>query len=330
MKITCPRCGELGYLTRVKVNGRYYARVEHVKRGEKRRICYLGRDPIELKELLKQHITNSADKMLMYTGGDFHLKDILLPRIEALCLKPKCVFVEVFGGSGYMSQTVSREKFKVVVYNDANKMLVAIYNQIKENPELLTQLVAMLPYSRAFHRIILGMLHTNTDFASIVAAATAFYAINTTFNGNIANKNAGFSYGIAYSKAAAYRNKAYAILKYAEVWKDIVIENLDFREIIKKYDSELTVFYLDPPYVDRAEEYYGTSFTVEDLREMATMLTQIRGRFLLKVDKKTYELISDILPGDRYSVEVFERKLNMQRVRGTQRGTWTLVLVSSH
>ena len=330
MKITCPLCGEPGYLTRVKVGGRYYTRVEHVKRGEKKRICYLGRDLVELRQLFEKYFGgDAADKILVYTGGDFHLKEVLLPRIEQLCVKPKCVFVEVFGGSGYMSQIVSREKFKIIVYNDINNMLVTIYKHVKENPELLAQLVMLLPYSRSLHKMIINMLRSNLDFASIVAAAVAFYAINATFNGNVANRNAGFSYSIAYNKARAYGKKAYTILKYADVWRDVVIENLDFRDAIKKYDSEKTVFYLDPPYVDRSEDYYGKPFTADDLRDMAAMLTQIRGRFLLKLDYKTYELVSDVLSRDKYAVEVMERTRHMKKVKGRQRDRWLLTLISN-
>ncbi len=162
-----------------------------------------------------------------------------------------------------------------------------------------------------------------------MVAALLFYAYNTSFHGNIMRK--GFAYGIdpKNNEAKAYRSRVWAILKHAETWKDVIIENLDFRQVIRKYDATRTVFYLDPPYPDRSADYYGTPFTVDDLREMATILTSIKGRFLLKLDKKTYDLISDILPSGKYNVEVFERKLNMQRVRGRQRGTWTLVLVSS-
>jgi DNA adenine methylase len=330
MKVTCPRCGEPGYMTRVKVYGRHYARIEHVKRGEKKRICYLGRDVIELRKFFEQYMSKKVPKKIIrYVGADSRIINILLPRIESLCSKPKCTLVEVFGGSGYVSQMANREKFNVVVYNDINDMLVAIYKHVKENPELLTQLVMLLPYSRSLHRIVLGLLRSNLDFASIITAATAFYAINTTFNSNISSKSAGFSYGIEKNAAERYRSNAMSILKYADVWKDITIENLDFRDVIKKYDAERTVFYLDPPYVDRAEEYYGTPFTVDDLREMATMLTQIRGRFLLKLDYKTYEPIKDILSDDKYNVEVMERPKHMQKVRGGQRGKWLLTLVST-
>jgi DNA adenine methylase len=252
---------------------------------------------------------------------------VLLPRLERLCPRPRCTFVEVFGGSGYMSQSVSRAIFSNIIYNDVNNMLVTIYKYVKEHPEQLATLLALLPYSRAYYRIVRDLVKVNQDFGSMAAASLFFYLYNTSIHGNIMRK--GFAYGTVRNEAEAFKGKVWAIVKYAEAWRDVVIENLDFRDVIKKYDAMRTVFYLDPPYPERSKDYYGVSFTVDDLREMAQMLTQIKGQFLLKVDKKTYELISGILPADRYNVEMLERKSHMQRVRGRQRGTWTLVLVSS-
>jgi site-specific DNA-adenine methylase len=173
------------------------------------------------------------------------------------------------------------------------------------------------------------ILRVNRDFASLVAAALVFYGVNTSFLGGLA-KN-GFAYGIHPNRneAKAFRSRAWAVVKYAEAWRDVVIENLDFREVIRKYDSERTVFYLDPPYPDRSKAYYGHLFTVDDLRDMAKMLTEIQGKFLLKLDAKTYELVSDILPEGKYVVERMERKLYQQKIRGGQKGTWTLTLVSN-
>jgi len=326
VKVECPRCGRPGYLTKVKVRGIHYMRVEHVENGS-RRVCYLGRDPGDLRRYIVAAMgTGNSHKVIRYAGGDFRIADLLHPRLEALC-PSKCTFVEVFGGSGYMSQTVSRQKFTNIVYNDINDALTALYKHVKENPEALAAVLLMLPYSRSYSRIIKQLLNECRDFAYLATAAMAFYMLNTSVNGQI---KSGFAYSVDPTKneAKTYTSRALAILRYAESWRDIIIENLDFRDAIKKYDSERTVFYLDPPYVDRSEDYYGTPFTADDLRDMAAMLTQIRGRFLLKVDKKTYEAISDVLPADKYNVEVFERKLHMQRVRGGQKGTWTLVLVS--
>jgi DNA adenine methylase len=328
VKVTCPRCGQVGYLTRVKVHGKYYMRVEHYENGRKR-ICYLGKDTSELKHMLEEVIgSDSAVKVVKLPGGDYHIADVLLPRLERLCPKPKCTFVEVFGGSGYMSQTVPRSVYGNIIYNDINNMLVTLYRYVKEHPEQLATILALLPYSRAYYRIVTDLIRTNKDLGSLAGASLIFYAFNTSIYGKIQK---GFAYEIDPTKNSAkwFKSRAWAIIKYAETWKDVTIENLDFRDVIKRYDSERTVFYLDPPYPDRAEDYYGVKFTADDLQDMAKMLTQVKGRFLLKVDKKTYDMISDILPSDKYNVEMIERKLNMQRVRGTQRGTWTLVLVSS-
>jgi len=328
MKVTCPRCGELGYLTKVKVYGNYYMRVEHVENG-KRRVCYLGRDAESLRQYIESalggHVSN---KIIRYAGADFRIASILRPRLEALC-PHKCTFVEVFGGSGYMTQTVSRAVFSNIVYNDINNILVNLYRHIKERPEALAAVVSMLPYSRSYRIIISQLLRESTELASLAAAAMAFYVYNTSFNGVI-KSDVGFSYGVhpKSNMAREYKARVLAVLKYAAAWRDVVIENLDFRDVIKKYDSQLTVFYLDPPYPDKSAGFYGIRFTVDDLRQMAAMLTQIRGRFLLKVDKKTYGWISDILPRRRYKVEEFEQKKHMVKVRGAQRDTWTMVLVS--
>jgi len=81
--------------------------------------------------------------------------------------------------------------------------------------------------------------------------------------------------------------------------------------------------------VDRAEDYYDTPFTANDLRDLAVMLTQVCGRFLLKLDYKAYELVSGILTKDKYVVEVVERTRHMKKVKDGQRDRWLLTLVSN-
>jgi DNA adenine methylase len=322
-------CGEPGYIVKVRHGNHAYVYVYHYSRVDgktKWRKHYLGKDTSVLRQELEEVIGNgSARKPLGMPGGDFYIADILRPRIEGLCTTPKCTFVEVFGGTGYMTQTVSREVFGNIVYNDIDNMLVTLYRHIKENPERLAALLTLLPYGRSYYKIVRDLLKTNKDFASLAAAALLFYGANSSF------PKKGFAYAIHPNRneARAFRSRTWAIVKFADRWKDVTIENLDFREVIRKYDSEKTVFYLDPPYPDRSVDYYGHLFTVDDLREMAKLLTEIRGRFLLKLDARTYELISDILPEGRYKVEKIERKLSQQKVRGGQKGTWILTLVSN-
>jgi DNA adenine methylase len=327
VKVVCPKCGETGCLTRVKVNKNYYMRVEHWENG-KRRVCYMGKDVTELRRWLEEEVGRGGAKILRLPGGDYHIANLLLPRLEQLCQKPRCTLVEVFGGSGYVSQTASRRVFGNIIYNDINDMLTTLYRYVKEHPEQLAFIISLLPYGRSYYRIIRDLVRSQ-ELSSLAAAALVFYGYNTAFHGNVMRK--GFSYAIDPNRneAKAFTSRVAAILKFAAPWRDVVIENLDFRAVVKKYDSRRTVFYLDPPYPDRSEDYYGTPFTVNDLQDMAALLTQVKGRFLLKLDYRTYEVIKDVLPEGRYKVEVIERPIHMQKVRGGKKGRWLLTLVSN-
>ncbi len=339
MKVTCPRCGEPGYLVRFGVGKYYYLRVDHMKYVDGkivRRVCYLGKDTSELASVIDEIMgngssrNNSSRKMLWFPGGDYYIADILLPRIEKLCVYDKCTFVEVFGGSGYVSQTINRARFGNIVYNDIDSRLVTFYKIVKENPDLLTQFIASLPYSRAIHRIVKALLKSgNRELAALETAALLFYGVNTSVNGIVAK--AGFSYTTHpdKNKPKEFMSKARNILRLAAAWRDIIIENLDFREAIKRYDSEKTVFYCDPPYVPTAKEYYGKQFTVDDLRGLASMLTTIKGKFLLKLNDRSYSYIQDILPEGKYVVEHIELPLYHQVKKKENRDKWVMVLVSS-
>lgn len=50
-------------------------------------------------------------------------------------------------------------------------------------------------------------------------------------------------------------NKIDRLEEFAERFRDVVLENLDWRAAQSKYDSPETVFYLDPLYVGK-EDYY--------------------------------------------------------------------------
>jgi len=264
-------------------------------------------------------------KLIQYSGGDFFIAKELLEHINGLC-NEKCTFVEVFGGSGYISQNVERTKFKTIIYNDINDKLTTFYKMVKENPDQLKEILSLLPYSRSLNEITTKLLLENKCLGELETAVLMFYVTNTSFYGRLDN---GFQFSPLRNDAKMYSNKTQKITEIAKLWQDISIENLDFRDAIKRYDRTYTVFYADPPFIDRDEEYYNHNFSINDLRELAQILTQIKGRFLLKLDEKTYNVVQDILPNDKYKVERLERTLNMQKVIEKNRDKWTLVLIES-
>ena len=282
-------------------------------------------------EAIREEIEKLIDdrgikKIIKYTGGDYYVADEILERLYKVG-PDKYTFVEVFGGSGYISQIIDRNKFPNVIYNDINDKLTTLYKIVKEKPKELSFLLSLLPYSRSFNKIVRELLEKNRNLGELETAALFFYLVNTSFMGG---PKKGFGYAIDPKRnvSRAFRKEIRSILDFAKNWKDVTIENLDFRKIIQLYDSEKTVFYLDPPYPDRSDNYYEVKFTIKDIRDMANMLTQIKGKFLLKVDDKTFDFIKDILVN--YKIEKLEMKRSMEKKRGEKRETWTLIFVSNY
>jgi DNA adenine methylase len=330
MKIICPVCNSEGYLLTEKRGNQKYLYVIHIikENGKiKRKKHYIGKDLETIKEEILQLIDNKGiKKIIQYAGGDYWIADEILERLYRVG-NGKYTFVEVFGGSGYISQIIDRNKFPNIIYNDINDKLTTLYKMVKEKPKELSFLLSLLPYSRSFNKIVRELLEKNKNLGELETAALFFYLLNTSFMGG---PKKGFGYAVDPKRnvARAFRKEARSILDFAKNWKDVIVENLDFRKVIQLYDSKKTVFYLDPPFPDRSENYYGITFTVKDFRDMAKMLTQIKGKFLLKVDDKAFNLIKDIL--GNYKIEKLERYRLMERKRDEKRETWTLVLVSNY
>jgi DNA adenine methylase len=115
-----------------------------------------------------------------------------------------------------------------------------------------------------------------------------------------------FSAGPARNLAEDFADRTDAIPVYAERFRRVVIENLDFRDVIKKYDSSNTLFYCDPPYLrtgselerHTASEYYFGNFEYRDWYELADLLNHISGKAM--VSSYYFRELEDMFPKDRW------------------------------
>jgi DNA adenine methylase len=67
--------------------------------------------------------------------------------------------------------------------------------------------------------------------------------------------------------------------KHKERLKKTLILNKNYKDVIKKYDSPTTFFYLDPPYEGSNKSHYD--FPEFDFLELFEILKNIKGYFLL-------------------------------------------------
>jgi site-specific DNA-adenine methylase len=72
-------------------------------------------------------------------------------------------------------------------------------------------------------------------------------------------------------------------LKHPEYRKHLdritFVESMDFQDVVEKYDSPTTYFYMDPPYYLTENYYSNHIFTRETHERLAVTLKNIKGRF---------------------------------------------------
>jgi DNA adenine methylase len=81
------------------------------------------------------------------------------------------------------------------------------------------------------------------------------------------------------------------------------VENMDFQDVINKYDSPKTYYYTDPPYyiVGEGDYYSNHDFGREDHERLANVLKNIEGKFSLSY--YDFVLLHEWFPETEYKWE---------------------------
>ena len=86
-------------------------------------------------------------------------------------------------------------------------------------------------------------------------------------------------------KASNPYSKLRNIKDYKSRISKTIIKNEDYKKIIHDYDTDRTLFYLDPPYENSKGLYEEFSM---DFVEMARILKNIKGKFILSINDSPY------------------------------------------
>jgi DNA adenine methylase len=110
---------------------------------------------------------------------------------------------------------------------------------------------------------------------------------------------------------------------YKERLEDVEIYNVDYKELITKYDSEDTFFYLDPPYENSKGLYKNDVVHIDELYHL---LSNIKGKFLLSYNNsdKARELFRD------YNIYDLPTKYSVSTYSNNKKGTNILELLISN
>ena len=206
-----------------------------------------------------------------YVGGKHYMLNDIIPLI------PKhTTYVEAFGGSAKLLLT--KDRSKIEVYNDYDKDIANLFYVVAFHFNEFYDIVSKLAYSRTIYGIIKKRYKEMKieNIPDVQRAVDIYYLLNCSFAGRLGN----FGYARQRNEAMVFKNKIQNLPQIFERLQGVIIECLDFENIIKKYDSEDTFFYIDPPYY-KAEFYYETTFNEQDHIRLLKTLKQIKGKFLL-------------------------------------------------
>ena len=105
-----------------------------------------------------------------------------------------------------------------------------------------------------------------------------------------------------------------------------VCENLNYSDVIEKYDSPTTYFYVDPPYW-KTENYYSKhDFDRDDHEKLCTQLKGIDGRWSLSY--YDFELLQEWLPKNEFVWEEkqFTKQAGTKKDGTRDKGTELLIM----
>ena len=252
--------------------------------------------------------------MISYIGGKSKIGKWIVPYYP----EDMETYVETFGGMFWCFFNMDLEKYpnlKRVVYNDFNPLNYNLF-QCVQNPSELQRAMDNITVQQLgvestppefrekfinFQSEIFGE-NFNVQPYDYVTAAKYVYVLSQVFSGSKPETSNFIDLKGKYrSKYLAFRDKLSKPFWVEHFVKISHVENLDFQQVIEKYDSPSTYIYLDPPYWKTENYYSNHDFDRGDHERLANVLNNVQGKFSLSY--YDFDLLHQWFPEDRFRWE---------------------------
>ena len=250
--------------------------------------------------------------MLSYIGGKSKIGKWIVPFYD----KNMEVYLETFGGMFWCFYNMDLKLYpnlKKVVYNDFNPLNYNLFQCVQNPTELLRAInsidcqkqgMDITPeiYKEQFVRFQTDIF--SKDFSvqayDYETAAKYVYVLTQVFSGSKPETSNFIDLKGKYkSKFLTFRDKLSKPDWVDHFLKITDVENMDFADVIEKYDSPSTYIYLDPPYWKTENYYNNHDFDRDDHERLAKTLHNIQGKFSLSY--YDFDLLHEWFPEDRYT-----------------------------
>jgi DNA adenine methylase len=206
------------------------------------------------------------------------------------------IMTEGFGGMMWCYFNMDLSKYpnlKKIVYNDFNPLNYNLFKCV-QNPSELQRALDSIPVQQ------IGVSNTPEDFRNrfveyqsevfnsgfttnspdYLTAAKYVYIVTQVFSGSKPETSSFIDLKGKYRcKYLSFRDKLSKPDWVEHFLKITDVENMDFEDLIIKYDSPTTFHYVDAPYYKTENYYSNHDFDRQDHERLANVLQQVKGKF---------------------------------------------------
>lgn len=222
--------------------------------------------------------------VIPYYGGKWELSKQLVPMIHPHHDR----YIEMFAGG--LSMYFRKQRSKINIVNDFDNDIVNLYISVLERFDEFSKYIQLLPRSRKLFDDFKEEIMTSKSSFSYPdprRAAIYYYVIKNAFN---RNPYCPFSKN---DKRSVWHTELYKEVEWSRKQLDgVIVENLDYRELVNRYEPKKGDFwYMDPPYVVAGErkDYYFHDFTSkmhEALVGLCDIIDESGAYFMVSYDNR--------------------------------------------
>jgi len=235
---------------------------------------------MKLKDLVMEDFLRSqieeVKSPLVWAGGKFYLADWIVSLMPM-----HKIYVEPFFGAGWVFFTKSRSEIEVI--NDIDNRVYALFRVLSDE-ELFQRFVERIWFIGASEKLYYEMLEKlKSKEIDLVDRAVMFFYVNKfALSGNLDER---FLIWRDHNKALSYevvKDRLFAIHKRL---RGVAVLNRDWKDVVRKYDGEDVVVYLDPPYVldtrSNSEGIYAYEMSNEEHEELVDICLKLKSKVIL-------------------------------------------------
>lgn len=246
--------------------------------------------------------------MFCYVGGKHSIANKLIQYYPE-----HKIYVEPFGGMATMF--FYKEPSEKEVYNDINKNAVNLFRVLRDE-EKTNKLIRMFEYFVSSVDFV-EEAYKNYNNPQVDEITRAYYFVYILQNSRgLINKFSALN-GVRNTETS----KELIIEKIKAVhrrFEKVVIENVDWEDCFRRYDSKETFFYCDPPYLTKdIDKIYHNSMSTIEHKKLLHKIKECQGMVIISgYDHPLYQYE---LEEHGWKKAQFKTKLKFSRLKKIER-----------